>query len=62
MVTGRRKKRGERRLTFLGAVVAPEQIAKLDQLATRAGRSRSGMLRLVIDVGVSAIVAAQAGR
>jgi predicted DNA-binding protein len=42
-------------LVFLGATVAKEQVARLDDLAVRDGRSRSGMLRVVLDAGLAAV-------
>ena len=60
VVVAARRTKERRRLAFLGAVVEREQIERLDALAARDRRSRSGMLRVVIDVGMQALTAAQA--
>ena len=55
-----RKRAARRRLVFLGALVAPEHVARLDELASRDDVSRSRTLRRVLDLGLAAITATQA--
>jgi hypothetical protein len=50
-----KRQRTRQPLVFLGAVVAKDQKARLDELAERDGRSRSGMLRVVLDLGFAAV-------
>ena len=60
-----RQERGRSRLVFLGVVVEPSQLERLDALATRDRRSRSFLVREALDRWLAfadAHTAAQAGR
>ena len=44
---------------FLGLVVDREQVARLDELAAREGRSRSAIARIVLAAGLASLSAAR---